>query len=212
VSQASIDKASSAFKAGEFDNALRMFRKLRSQVTEPKKRLILQWNIGRCLEKKGQIAQAILVFEDYRKTVKDPVRAARAKAIISVLRKDQTGTIAVSCDRTDVSVSVEGINGSEGSCPRIIESISVGSYVLIGRRPDESMSRTMVTVKANETAEGKLLFGGSAIQPAQSKNWPWYVVGGTLLVAAGIATYFALSEDETKTNQVTRICFDDNCR
>ena len=151
VDQASIDEASAAFKSGNFDNALRMFRTLRSRAKDPKIRLILQWNIGRCLEKGGQIAQAILVFEDYRKTVNDPVRAARAETMISTLRKDQTGAIAVSCDRSDVSVSVEGMNGSEGSCPRVIESIGVGSYVLIGRRPDDSMSRTIVTVKANET-------------------------------------------------------------
>jgi len=211
VDQGAIDEAEETFKTGDYGTALRLFRQLRAKGKEPGLRLRLQWNIGRSLEKMGETAEAIMVFEDYLATVNDPVRSARAEAKLQELKRRQTGAIAIKCDHSKVTVSLEGMPDKNGPCPQLFESIVVGPYVVIGKLPDGSLSRAMVTVEADATAQARVFFNRPVVKPAAASLWPWYVGGSVILVTAGVLTYLALSSPDSKTTQTTRFCFETDC-
>ena len=208
-----VKAASAQFTAGQYDVALKQFRALRSKAPTEAQRLRLQWNIARCLEQLARHSEALPIFEDYERSVGDPVRSSRAKAKIKAMLPLVFGSIAVSCvgDRT-ARIQLES-STVEQPCPTIIERVSPGLVVIVGTGSDQRVVRKVVQVEAGEASEVQLEF--LAIQPKKTADqpstvWPWYV-GGVAIVAAGVATVWALSREDGSPTHRGRVCIEDAC-
>ncbi|MEE2787621.1 MAG: CDC27 family protein [Myxococcota bacterium] len=210
--QEAVDEATAAFMNGHYKRSLMLFRQIRQLETVPERRLICQWNIARSLEKLNRLDEAITVFEAYGKEVTDPVRLARAESKIKALRAMLTGAIAVSCDRPDAMVSIQGQGAPPVPCPAVFEALTVGPQIVTATLPDGTKGRTMAEVNAGRTVSAQVLFGAVAAQPVNtSSHWMWYVGGGVALAAAGIITYVLLSDCSSRTEYQTAVCFDTDC-
>ena len=210
--QDAVDQATAAFIDGRYEESLTLFRRIRQLETEPERRLICQWNIARSLEKLGRLDEAITVFEAYRTEVKDPVRLARAESKIQALRAQLTGSIAVSCDRPDALVQLEGHSSPPMPCPAVFEAVNVGPQILTAQLPDGTKGRAMTEVRSSRTVSAQIIFGPMVAEPPEtSSTWMWYVGGGVALAAAGVITYILLSDRSSRTEYQTSICFDTDC-
>ena len=210
--QKAVDKATAAFIGGQYEESLRLFRRIRQLEKDPERRLICQWNIARSLENLGRLDEAITVFEAYRKAVKDPVRLARADGKIKTLRAKLTGSIAVSCDRSDAVVTLEGRDMPALPCPAVFENVMVGPHIVNGRLTDGTEGRAMATVVSNRTVSAQILFGPAPVKETKASSaWMWYVGGGVALAAAGVITYVLLSNGSSNREYETSVCFETDC-
>jgi len=209
-----VVQATAHFKAQRFEDALRVFRSLRSSATDDSARLRLQWNIARSLEELGRYPEALPIFEDYAKAVEDPVRSSRAQAKIEALSPKVYGVISVSCvGGSSAKVTLEK-HGTTIPCPGVFERVAPGLWVVIAEGEKLDRQRQVVTVKAGQTSPATITFKNMTAPPpaqvAQKRVWPWYV-GGAVLLATGAVTAWALSQDDPAPVHRGRLCLENGC-
>lgn len=210
---ARVTAATQAFQTKQFASALQQFRSIRETVKDPAMRLRLQWNMARCLEEMQRHVQALRIFEDYAKTVTDPVRLSRAQAKIDKLVQQTYGKIAVSCvGDANAKVYLEK-ETTERPCPAIFERQDPGLVVIIGR--GDSVVREVVQVEAGQTSQLQLAFLPTATKEIpvreETRNWPWYIAGAAAVLTSGALTVWLLNRDEGQTRHRATFCLEGTC-
>jgi hypothetical protein len=214
-SDLSVDEATNQFIAKDFSNALTLFRRLRAESKEPAARIRLQWNIARCLEELGRHAESLRIFEDYSRSVEDPVRSSRARSKIHKLSQLVFGAISVSCEGGGaIQVSIKGSKHTT-PCPAVLDRLTPGATVIEGRRQGGDTVRSIVKVRAGQNHDVILKFRtegppAKMVQATSSAVWPWYV-GATVVLVAGAATVWAVNRDDPSPRHQVHLCIEAEC-
>ncbi len=209
--QAHSDAASALFKQGSYAAAVGELEKANELVPSA----VYLFNIARCSEEMGRLADAVEQFERYLAVAEDPGRADRARKAVARLVPEAYGSVAVRCLPEGARVELEGY-GEEG-CPYRWERVRPGRYGVAARAPESAPHEERVQVEAGEVArvEIELAFlpdepgmreeveaPATTDEPAAAPRYlAWGLAAGAVAAAAGAGFTFsrAMTADEEQS-------------
>jgi tetratricopeptide (TPR) repeat protein len=145
------EEAVAAYKEGNFEKALELF--LKAYETQPNP--VTVFNIARCYEKTGKIAEAYTYYKKYIETGEE-AKAPEAKEAVAKIA-GMPGKITVTTSPPDASVAIDGIEAGQG--PTVEKEVDPGMHtVTVGREGYETVEREVeVSFAAEAGVEVTLL-------------------------------------------------------
>jgi len=199
--QAHSDAASALFKEGSYAAAIEELERANELVPAA----VYLFNIARCYEEMGRLADAVEQFERYLARAEDRKRADRAKKAVARLVPSAYGSVEVGCVPEDARVELEGF--AEEGCPYRRDRVRPGSYGLVVRAPEHAPHEGRLQVEVGAVArveieltslpdepgmraaeEPPVVTGEPATAP---RYLAWGLAGGAVAVAAGAGFAFS---------------------
>ncbi|MEO1227855.1 MAG: PEGA domain-containing protein [Myxococcota bacterium] len=222
--QALIDKATQAYGAARYEEALISLRRAERKAEDAGQLDFLasiRFNIARCLEQLGRKKEALEAYRAYDKLPDLPHRKQKAFASIEKLQADVLGVLAVTCQQEGSSVLVLEVSDAAQSCPFRSRGLDPGRYEVEVDAPGHLKSVRAVQIRAGATtavdfdlspqpaapptaarAPGVVVADAPG-PPRELSPWPWVTMGtGAALVGLGAVFNVIGSEQINDANEL----------
>ena len=96
----------------------------------------------------------------------------------------------------------------------VLRNVAPGTVVIEGRAEDGTSARTMVTVVTGKTVNAQLIFPTATAPQKGDEGMSFGTtlgIGGGVLLVGAIATWIALSNQDTTTVHQASLCIDQGC-
>jgi len=141
-SQAHANAAAALFRQGSYAAALGELTEANDLVPAP----IYLFNIARCHEEKGHLADAVEQYERFLAVAEDERRKERARRTVARLVPKAFGAVEVACSQEGARVVLEGFE--ERGCPCLLERVRPGVFGLTVRAPGYTVHEERVRAEA----------------------------------------------------------------
>ena len=139
--QEHVDRATSLFEEGRFEEALKDLAEANELHPMP----VYVYNMARCYEELNDIERTVEMFERYLAVGDDDALKKRAKRAILQLRSASVGTLDLSC--TPAGAAFRLGKALEGTCPYRSSAVPGGLYALSvraeGHRPHDQQVQVL---------------------------------------------------------------------
>lgn len=152
-------QAAAAFKAGDFEQALTLYRAVEPLMATLKGRetelATLRFNIARCYDELKRPVEAVAAYRRALEGLEDAALRARIEARVATLEAESLGTIEVRCDAPGAVVLLLG-HGPAGDCGDRFERLPPGPYTVEGRGVTGRLDQRVVRVGPGEVVTVRL--------------------------------------------------------
>lgn len=145
-------------KEGDLDGAIRLFRKAWDLTHEP----VLLYNLGRMHDKKGDLANARDLYEQYLREEKDADGIAAGRKKLDAVLDRIPGALRIETDPPGAEISVNG--KPAGSSPITIEGLKRGAHTVAARLAGHDPALATLSVVPGTVESGRLALGPSMVE------------------------------------------------
>ncbi len=142
-----VKNAAALVESGDLDEALAQLQKAFELDHEPG----LLFNIGRVLDRKGDLVQARAYYERFLEAEKDPARLEKGRLRLAELLDRLPGRLVVRTDAPDASVWVDG--KAQGAAGEPGVDVTRGMHLVTVSAPGREQQSVKVEVKPGERQE-----------------------------------------------------------